>query len=54
MPENTAIRYHQAQALVSAGREEDARGVLKQMLVEHPYFPEREDAQALLVEIEGR
>lgn len=47
-PGNTGIRLHYAQALNIAGKQEQARQVLKDLLAQKSSFPQRQEAQSLL------
>ena len=51
-PGETAIRYHLARAYVANGEERSATETLRDLLDQHDSFPEREEAQRLLAEIQ--
>lgn len=50
-PDMLAIKYHLATALAKQGDKENARKELKRILRQERDFPEREEAQALLLEL---
>jgi putative PEP-CTERM system TPR-repeat lipoprotein len=47
-PQQTQIRLHVAEALVKAGRKDEARKEVERLLNEHKEFPERKQAEELL------
>jgi predicted Zn-dependent protease len=50
-PAKLTIRFHLARALVASGNKQEAVDVLGELLTANAEFPEREDARALLAEI---
>ena len=53
-PHIPSIRYHLAVALVKNDRGEDAQRELTRLLREHKDFPEANEAETLLAQLQGR
>jgi Flp pilus assembly protein TadD len=52
-PQDPAIRYHLAQALARSGNTQEAQTLVSQLLQDQKPFAEREEAQALLRQLQG-